>query len=153
MRRTTITLPDELSDAIGRFRRDQPVPAPPSGVVQAAIEEYLARRGHGAALGGGGLRITPAARVAVRATSARRMTGASPSAHAARDADGPGRYWPALRRPGSGRPVPPPRAGRDGCARPCWQLGRGVVADDSRSRLAGVVPAGRSGPRAAGPPR
>ncbi|HZQ97193.1 MAG TPA: hypothetical protein VFC93_00095 [Chloroflexota bacterium] len=38
MRRTTITLPDELSDAIERLRRDQPVPAPLSGVVQAAIE-------------------------------------------------------------------------------------------------------------------
>jgi hypothetical protein len=67
VRRTTITLPDELSDAIERFRRDQPVPAPLSGVVQAATEEYLARRGYGAALGGGPLRITPAAR-------ARRLT-------------------------------------------------------------------------------
>jgi hypothetical protein len=46
MRRATISLPDALDEAVGRFQRDQDATPSLTAVVQAALHEYLARRGY-----------------------------------------------------------------------------------------------------------
>ena len=46
MRRTTITIPDELERAIEKYRRDLEVPPALAAVVQTALREYLAERGY-----------------------------------------------------------------------------------------------------------
>lgn len=46
MRRATITLPDELEEALEAYRRDQEVPPALTAVAQVAIREYLAGRGY-----------------------------------------------------------------------------------------------------------
>ena len=45
MRRATITLPDELEEALEAYRRSQEVPLALTAVTQAALQEYLERRG------------------------------------------------------------------------------------------------------------
>ena len=45
MRRATITLDDELEAALEAYGKRQEVPPVLSSVVQAALREYLARRG------------------------------------------------------------------------------------------------------------
>lgn len=45
MKRATITLPDELEDALEAYRRSQDVPVPLTALTQAALREYLTRRG------------------------------------------------------------------------------------------------------------
>ncbi len=45
MKRATITLPDELEYALEAYRRSQDVPLPLTALTQAALREYLARRG------------------------------------------------------------------------------------------------------------
>ena len=45
MRRATITIPDELEEALEAYRRSQEVPAALTAVAQAALREYLERRG------------------------------------------------------------------------------------------------------------
>lgn len=45
MKRATITLPDELRDALEAYRQAQEVPLPLTAVTQAALREYLAKRG------------------------------------------------------------------------------------------------------------
>jgi hypothetical protein len=45
MKRATITLPDELEDALEAYRRSQEVPLALTAVTQAALREYLERRG------------------------------------------------------------------------------------------------------------
>lgn len=46
MRRATITLPDELEEALEAYRRDQEVPPALTAVARVAIREYLAGRGY-----------------------------------------------------------------------------------------------------------
>lgn len=60
MRRTTITLPDDLSTELERYLADLEPTVPVSGAIQAALREYLARRGYAVAGGRGPFQITPA---------------------------------------------------------------------------------------------
>jgi len=60
MRRATVTLPDDLAEAVENFVRSQEARAPLTAVVQAALREYLSERGYLRARGV--LRITPARR-------------------------------------------------------------------------------------------
>jgi hypothetical protein len=46
MKRATITLPDDLEQALGRFVQEQEVPVRLTAVVQAAVREYLGGRGY-----------------------------------------------------------------------------------------------------------
>ena len=45
MKRATITIPDELQEALEAYRRSQEVPSALTAVAQAALREYLERRG------------------------------------------------------------------------------------------------------------
>ena len=60
MKRTTICLPDPLQEALEEFQRDQSARLPMSALVQAAVREYLERRGYGKPSPAGGFHITPA---------------------------------------------------------------------------------------------
>ena len=60
MKRATITLPDDLDDALEAYRRDQDVPPALTAVAQAAIQEYLTQRGY--LIPSKSLRIRPAPR-------------------------------------------------------------------------------------------
>jgi hypothetical protein len=46
MKRATITLPDDLEQALARFAAEQAVPVQLTAVVQAAVREYLGERGY-----------------------------------------------------------------------------------------------------------
>ena len=46
MKRATITLPDDLEQALERFVDEQAVPVQLTAVVQAAVREYLGERGY-----------------------------------------------------------------------------------------------------------
>jgi Arc/MetJ-type ribon-helix-helix transcriptional regulator len=46
MKRTSITIPDELEKALEDYRRDLEVPSALAAVVQAALREYLEKRGY-----------------------------------------------------------------------------------------------------------
>jgi Arc/MetJ-type ribon-helix-helix transcriptional regulator len=46
MKRATITLPDDLEQALERFVDEQEVPVQLTAVVQAAVREYLGERGY-----------------------------------------------------------------------------------------------------------
>jgi hypothetical protein len=46
MRRATITLPDDLAEAVGNYTRSLEARAPLTAVVQAALREYLTERGY-----------------------------------------------------------------------------------------------------------
>jgi len=58
MRRATVTIGDEIEASLDAYIRQQEAAPPLTAVVQAALKEYLARRGFAA--GRGTLRITPA---------------------------------------------------------------------------------------------
>jgi hypothetical protein len=58
MRRATITIGDDIEDTLDVYIRQQEVAPPLTAVVQAALREYLARRGFSAEPKK--LRITPA---------------------------------------------------------------------------------------------
>ena len=60
MKRATITLPDELEDALEAYRRSQEVPLALTAVTQAALREYLGRRGFLSPPAGREFVITPA---------------------------------------------------------------------------------------------
>jgi hypothetical protein len=45
MKRATMTLPDELAEAVERYVKAQEVPPALTTVVQAALREYLRERG------------------------------------------------------------------------------------------------------------
>jgi hypothetical protein len=62
MKRTTITLPDPLVAALESYRRGQEAQPPVSAVVEAALTEFLNRRGYGERASAGGFAITPAER-------------------------------------------------------------------------------------------
>jgi hypothetical protein len=46
MKRATITLPDDLEQALERFVDEQDIPVQLTAVVQAAVREYLGERGY-----------------------------------------------------------------------------------------------------------
>ena len=60
MKRATITLPDELEDALEEYLRSQDVPLALTAVAQAALREYLVRRGFLPASPARPFAITPA---------------------------------------------------------------------------------------------
>ncbi|MGH3148801.1 MAG: hypothetical protein ACRDTR_23725 [Rubrobacter sp.] len=45
MKRATVTLPDELEQALEAYRRAQDVPPALTAITQTALREYLERRG------------------------------------------------------------------------------------------------------------
>ncbi|MBV9072648.1 MAG: hypothetical protein JOZ10_03370 [Acidobacteria bacterium] len=60
MRRATITLPDDLAEAVAEYAGGQAAKPPLTAIVQAALRQYLAERGY--LNGQRHLRITPATR-------------------------------------------------------------------------------------------
>jgi hypothetical protein len=58
MKRATVTISDDLEASIEAYRRQQDAAPALTAVVQAALREYLGRRGFG--VGARTLRITPA---------------------------------------------------------------------------------------------
>ncbi len=60
MKRATVTLPEDLAEAVNRYSRAQEARAPLTAVVQAALRQFLAERGYLRARGT--LKITPARR-------------------------------------------------------------------------------------------
>jgi hypothetical protein len=60
VKRAAITLPDELEEAIEAYRRSQDAPLPLTAVTQAALREYLERRGFLSPSPFRPFRITPA---------------------------------------------------------------------------------------------
>jgi Arc/MetJ-type ribon-helix-helix transcriptional regulator len=60
MKRTTISLPDPLQAEVEQYQQDQAARVSTSALIQAAIREYLERRGYGTPRRSGGFHITPA---------------------------------------------------------------------------------------------
>ncbi len=60
MKRATVTLPDDLNGLLETYRRTQEVPSALTSIVQAALREYLARRGFPSDHAFQPFRITPA---------------------------------------------------------------------------------------------
>ena len=60
MKRTITPPPDPLQGEMENFQRDRTARLPTSTVAQAAVREYLQRRGYGKPTSGGGFHITPA---------------------------------------------------------------------------------------------
>lgn len=60
MKRASITLPNELEDALEAYQRSQDVPLPFTAVTQAALQEFLERRGFLSSAPARPFRITPA---------------------------------------------------------------------------------------------
>ncbi len=60
MRRATVTIPDDLAEAVDAYVRAQEAPPPLTAVVQAALRHYLTERGYLRA--GVPLQIAPAQR-------------------------------------------------------------------------------------------
>lgn len=58
MKRATVTIPDDLAEAVETYIRAQEAPPPLTAVVQAALRQFLAERGYLRA--GAPLRIKPA---------------------------------------------------------------------------------------------
>jgi hypothetical protein len=58
MRRATITIGDDIEDTLDAYLRQQEIAPALTAVMQAALREYLARRGFGG--GPRKLRVTPA---------------------------------------------------------------------------------------------
>lgn len=46
MKRATVTIPDDLADAVERFARDQEARPTLTVVVQSALRQFLAQRGY-----------------------------------------------------------------------------------------------------------
>jgi Arc/MetJ-type ribon-helix-helix transcriptional regulator len=46
MRRATVTIPDELEEALEVYRREREFPPSLAAVMQAALREYLNQRGY-----------------------------------------------------------------------------------------------------------
>jgi len=62
MKRATITLPDELEEALAAYRRSQDVRIPLTALTQAALREYLEKRGFLPPTTGRSFGITPSGR-------------------------------------------------------------------------------------------
>ncbi len=60
MRRATVTLPDDLAEALEAYRRAQDVPPALTAITQAALREYLERRGFSTDRPFRAFKITPA---------------------------------------------------------------------------------------------
>jgi metal-responsive CopG/Arc/MetJ family transcriptional regulator len=60
MKRATVTIPDDLAEAVDLYVRAQEAPPPLTAVVQAALRHYLSDRGY--LSGGRQLRIRAATR-------------------------------------------------------------------------------------------
>ncbi|MGF1471085.1 MAG: hypothetical protein ACFB50_04980 [Rubrobacteraceae bacterium] len=60
MKRATITLSDELEKVLEDYQRSQDVPVPLTAVTQAALREYLAKRGFPTTPEKRSFKITPA---------------------------------------------------------------------------------------------
>ena len=60
MKRATITLPDDLEQALDQYAEEQEVPVRLTAIIQAAVREYLRERGYLHATAP--LRIRPAER-------------------------------------------------------------------------------------------
>ncbi len=61
MKRTTVSLPDDLEAALERYRSEHEAQAPLSAVVQVAIREFLNKRGYARPNAALSFRLTPAA--------------------------------------------------------------------------------------------
>ena len=59
MKRATITLPDDLERALEAYLRSQDVPLPLTALTQAALREYLTKRGFLSSSAGRPFVITP----------------------------------------------------------------------------------------------
>jgi len=59
MKRATITLPDELEEALEAYRRSQDLPLPLTALTQAALREFLEKRGFLAPSSGRSFSISP----------------------------------------------------------------------------------------------
>jgi metal-responsive CopG/Arc/MetJ family transcriptional regulator len=59
MKRSTVTLPDHLAEALDAYVTAQEVPPSTTAVVQVALEEFLIERGYLPKLQNKQLRITP----------------------------------------------------------------------------------------------
>ncbi|HUN63006.1 MAG TPA: hypothetical protein VMU53_13500 [Candidatus Sulfotelmatobacter sp.] len=70
MKRATITIPDDLAQAVESYVRAQEAPPPLTAVVQAALRQFLAERGYIRA--SGPLEITRAPRGSGRRDVSRR---------------------------------------------------------------------------------
>jgi hypothetical protein len=70
MKRATISIGDDLETALDSYVSQQEVTPTLTSVVQAALREYLARRG--AAPPGSGLRVSPAKKGSGRSDVSRR---------------------------------------------------------------------------------
>ena len=70
MKRATITIKDELETVLESYVRSQEVPPTLTAIVQAALGEYLARRG--AAAPSNPLRIAPATKGSGKSDISRR---------------------------------------------------------------------------------
>ena len=46
MKRATVTIPDDLANAVDSYVRAQDTPLPLTAVVQAALRQYLTERGY-----------------------------------------------------------------------------------------------------------
>jgi hypothetical protein len=46
MKRATVTLPDDIEEAIEAYRRDQEIPPDLTAIVQVALRAYLSERGY-----------------------------------------------------------------------------------------------------------
>jgi len=60
MKRATVTIPDDLAEAVESYARRQEVQPPLTAIVQVALREYLTQRGYLKARGP--LQIRPAER-------------------------------------------------------------------------------------------
>jgi hypothetical protein len=62
MKRATITLPDELEEALEAYRRSQDLPLPLTALIQAPLREYPEKRDFLSPYSGRSFGITPARR-------------------------------------------------------------------------------------------
>jgi hypothetical protein len=100
MKRATITLPDELEEALEAYRRSQDLPLPLTALTQAALREYLEKRGFLPPSSGRTFGITPNRRGSgSKDISSEHWTGTW-SRQLKGERNGAGRYGAALRRRG-----------------------------------------------------
>jgi hypothetical protein len=62
MKRATITLPDELEEALETYRRSQDLPLRLTALTQSALREYLEKRGFYPPSSGRSFVVTPGRR-------------------------------------------------------------------------------------------
>ena len=97
MKRATITLPDELEEALEAYRRSQELPLPLTALTQAALREYLEKRGFLPPSSGRSFGITPSDVEAGRGTAVQNTTGTWPRPPKV-ETNGAGQQGASLRR-------------------------------------------------------